>query len=138
MNGVLLKDHQFRGPSAIASGTVRAGTIVTHVKKGDWAGWVVLRNEDAPFFGKHDWTHRFVEVPETSVLPFGMKMYFIKGNHPDFEEVDQDLIVRAESPEQAQAFWHTHFDISVDIDPISVKEILACGPAGAICWGDIT
>lgn len=67
MKGITTRDIEFRGPSTLASGTIKAGTPVHYVKKGDWAAWVVTRNEDAPFFCEHDWRHRYVDVPSDAV-----------------------------------------------------------------------
>lgn len=68
-----------------------------------------------------------------------LKLWFVKANHPDFEETDQDLLVWAADVREAAIIWREHFETELDAEPKSVKEIqLGAVGNGAVCWSKIT
>jgi hypothetical protein len=76
-----------------------------------------------------------VEAEPDSML----KLWFIKANHPDFEETDQDLLVWAVDVREATVIWREHFETELEAEPKSVKEVpMGAVGSGAVCWSKLT
>lgn len=63
------RDITYYNPRCNCGGTIKKGTPVKHVRKGNWSGWVVIHRADAPFMSPLDWRYSFVDVPADAVTP---------------------------------------------------------------------
>lgn len=60
-----------------------------------------------------------------------MNLYFIAGQDADG---NCDLLVEAESPEEAEGYWREYFTLNATKKPARIFHVQPSGNAGAIMW----